>query len=305
MARTVIVTALTLVLAAPVSTGSQPAAVHNDLFPAWSPDGTRLAFTSDRSGDPEIFVVGIDGTGLRQLTTTPGRDAHPSWSPDGTRIAFQSPRNEGQTRLFLMDADGSGQQQITPNTGFCGVPVWSPDGTTLAFQCSDTTTRLNTPEHPWRVYTMKLSEGRMTLRTHGPGHDQVPNWSPDGSRLVFYSDRSGVNQLYLVELQSGRVARITKGPGVARAASFSPDGTRIVFIGSEGTQLGDLFEIELASGARRRVTTLGIEHGLPLFSPDGSRILFQHRSERGSRIMVMDARGGAPREVNTSGDRQR
>lgn len=145
----------------------------------------------------------------------------------------------------------------------------------------------------------------MTLRTHGPGHDQVPNWSPDGSRLVFYSDRSGADQLYTLELQSGRIAQITKGQGRARAASFSPDGKRIVFVASEATELGDIFEIELASDARRRVTTLGIEHGLPLFSPDGSQILFQHGSERGSRIMVMDAKGGVPREVNTSGDRLR
>lgn len=113
---------------------TEQAAPRGDVFGRWSPDGGRIVFTSDRSGDPEIYVMAADGTGLTRLTDAPGRDAHPDFSPDGRQIAFQSPRAGDGTHLYVMRAGGADQRRITSLSGFSGVPVWSPDGSRLAFQ---------------------------------------------------------------------------------------------------------------------------------------------------------------------------
>jgi len=76
-----------------------PRLVGNDDFPAWSPDGKKIVFMSDRDGDIEIYVVNADGTHLKRLTHAPGRDAHPAFSRDGRKIAFQSPRGNVQPQI--------------------------------------------------------------------------------------------------------------------------------------------------------------------------------------------------------------
>src|SRR5216684_5234025 len=98
----------------------QAARASNNLFPRWSPDGARIAFTSERDGDPEIYVMRADGSHAVRLTYAPGRDAHPFFSHDGKRILFQSPRANGEdTNIYLMD--GSNVVQLTHLKGFAGV----------------------------------------------------------------------------------------------------------------------------------------------------------------------------------------
>lgn len=83
-----------------------------DLTAAWSPDGGRIAFVSDRDGDDEIYVMNADGSGQIRLTTSAGPDLWPAWSPDGLQIAFDSHR-DGNIQIYVMHADGSGQTPIT------------------------------------------------------------------------------------------------------------------------------------------------------------------------------------------------
>ena len=103
-----------------------------DWFPAWSPDGTQIAFESNRDGDYEIYVMAADGSQPTRLTRNSARDRSPAWSPDGTQIAFESDR-DGNGEIYVMAADGSQPTRLTRNSASDGLPAWSPDGTQIAF----------------------------------------------------------------------------------------------------------------------------------------------------------------------------
>ena len=104
-----------------------------DSSPAWSPDGRRIAFESERDGNDEIYVMNADGSGVARLTVNDAIDGSPAWSPDGQRIAFDSLRDDN-FEVYLMNADGSGVTRLTNNDARDWHPVWSPDGRRIAFE---------------------------------------------------------------------------------------------------------------------------------------------------------------------------
>ncbi len=134
-----------------------------DSSPSWSPDGTKLAFTSDRGGNLDVYVMDVDGSNVVQLTDHPGTDWSPSWSPDGTKLAFASDRG-GNSDVYVMDVDGSNVVQLTDHPGTDSEPVWSPDGTRLAFASNRA--------GPAEVYLMDRSgEGLKRLGVQGMPSD--------------------------------------------------------------------------------------------------------------------------------------
>ena len=109
-------------------TGVQTCALpisNNDFSPTWSPDGSRIAFDSERDGNLEVYVMNADGTGQTRLTDNPAADGVPAWSPDGSRIAFMSNR-DGDYEIYVMNTDGSGQTRLTVNSAADVAPAWSP-----------------------------------------------------------------------------------------------------------------------------------------------------------------------------------
>ena len=224
----------------------------NGMFPQWSHDGRHIVFTSDRDGDPEIYVMRADGSGVTRLTHSPGRDAHPYFSRDDRRIVFQSPRANGEdTNIYVMQADGSGVVQLTRRTGFAGVPAFSPDNTLIAFQWRETSDFDDAKK--WRICVMHADGTDLHVITAGEANDQVPNWSPDGTRLMFYSDRAGRNQIYTMNLAGGDVRRLINTRSDDTAASWSPDGTKIVFT-SEHNGSSEIYAADAAGGHVRRLT---------------------------------------------------
>jgi TolB protein len=199
--------------------GDRPVTTHasRDADPAWSPDGARLAFTTERDGNSEIYVVDADGTGAGRLTNDPAADFHPTWSPDGTRIAFASTRF-GAAEILVMNADGSNVVRLTSHHAADDEPAWSPDGQRIAF----TSDRDGRDE----VYAMDTTGAAVARVTHGGGRQ--PAWSPDGGGLAYVApDCSG----YYSCLPSIFVAVGTKSAtrlvvGGERPA-WSPDGRRI------------------------------------------------------------------------------
>jgi len=132
-------------------------------LPAWSPDGTKIAFVSYRDGNPEIYVINVDGTGLVNLTGARGIDDYPVWSPDGSLIAFLSDRG-GAHEIWVMRADGTSTFRVTSGTG--GAPVWSPGGTMLAYASY----------HDGELWVVRIDGNGLRKLTTGGGRDPV--WEP-------------------------------------------------------------------------------------------------------------------------------
>ena len=106
---------------------------HIDWDPAWSPDGTQIAFGSYRSGNEDIWVMNADGSNQHDLTNSPARDRHAAWSPLGTKIAFDSNR-DASFEIYVMNADGTSPQRLTGNLATDSRPAWSPDGRWIMYQ---------------------------------------------------------------------------------------------------------------------------------------------------------------------------
>jgi hypothetical protein len=139
-----------------------------DTFPAWSPDGERILFNSDRDGNSEIYVMDADGSDPTNLTGNPASDFYADWSPDGTVIAFTSDRN-GSGQIYVMRADGSEPTALTDHPAGNGAPAWSPDGTRIVF----TSYR----DGPGEIYTMNADGSDQTNLTNNPATDAGwPNW---------------------------------------------------------------------------------------------------------------------------------
>jgi len=153
--------------------------------PAWSPDGQRIAFTSARDGNSEIYVMKADGSAQTRLTTDPARDFSAAWSPDGTRIAFASART-GAHDVYVMNADGSGQTRLTTDPASDFNPAWSPDGAKIAYESTTTF-----GDGGGEVLLMNADGSGRTNLTNNPEERPAARLADDPRRLCRRQGRPG------------------------------------------------------------------------------------------------------------------
>jgi WD40 repeat protein len=194
----------------------------SDRDPAWSPDGRAIAFTSDRAGTSQVYVMNADGSGQAQITS--GAPAHnPAWSPDGGKIAFSIALSNGGSDIYVMNPDGSAIAQLT-STGNADSPAWSPDGTRIAFMI------IGVFESD--IFVMTADGRGVTQLTAVPGIDANPNWSPDGTKIAFNSDRSGERHIHVMNPDGSGVTQLTFGTGSDFGPVWSSEGSKIAFASS-------------------------------------------------------------------------
>ncbi len=165
-----------------------PVSGGTNLSPAWSPNGRELAYSSSRTGDPEIWIADSNGGSARRVTSFRGPDVSPVFNPKtGAQIAWISGRT-GLPQVYVMETDGSGVQRMTDG-GYATSPSWSPNGQFLAFAWN----RKYGPGAPGGqdIYVMEIATKRWIQVTHEIGRCDFPSWSPDGRHIVFASSPNG------------------------------------------------------------------------------------------------------------------
>lgn len=184
-------------------------------FPAWSPDGKRVAFVSDRDGNLEIYSINTDGTGVVRLTNDPAQDFAPAWSPDGKSIVFSSDRDDRdflRLQLFVVNVDGTGLHSLSNNLVLDCCAAWAHDGRTLGF---DSIRDLSN-----QVFLMDADGGRQ--RPVSNRKMTLGGWSPDDTRLVV-TDISGLFPVIAtIDLNGANYLPLTNGEANDRDPVFSP-----------------------------------------------------------------------------------
>ena len=200
----------------------------NDDAPAWSPDGRRIAFASERAaiGSSDIYIMNADGSGVVRRTSS-GNNGSPAWSPDGRRIAFISWR-DGRNQVYVMSAvdDGSPAIRLTNHGGNDFTPAWSPDGSRIAFASSRVA--------PTAVFTMNPDGTGVTQisRNAGTSADHwSPTWSPDGSMIAFsVQDCPYYCESRLDVMNADGSGARTLAQTVGSGSSWSPDGRTLSYL---------------------------------------------------------------------------
>lgn len=263
--------------------------------PAAASEGC-IAFYSDRDGNPEIYTINSDGSGLMRLTDNPAFDDSPAISPDGKQILFLTARHDPDPHfpdlkyeIYLMDIDGSSLRRLTDTDAAEDHPAWSPDGSKILFDAD------YDGDGFYEIYTLNLDGSGLTRLTTGESNDQFADWSLDGAQIAFSSDRSGSWDIFVMNADGSNPQTLTSGPDWELFPAWSPDGNQIAFNGlAPRSRNTDVFVMD-ASGRNLRQLTRepGFDEN-PVWSPGGSQIAFQTARDGRFEIYVMNADGSQP-----------
>jgi Tol biopolymer transport system component len=289
-----------------------------DFNPAISSDGTKLAFVSDRdNGNREIYTVDLvwmdgytqwEGRNLTNITQTSGHDWTPKFSPTHEKIVYTtySPETDNYD-VFLMNFDGSGKINLTYTPWYEEYRQFSPDGSFIIYQTWFKAGR-------GKPYTMEiffsnlLDENNLNLTQNSSSHDIIPKgnaFSPDGSKIVFTSERDGNQEIYLMNIDNAYIGpfwtesieqiRLTDHPAQDLEPEFSPDGRHIVFTSNrDGNR--EIYRMDADGGNLVNLTNNDADDWSPRYYPDNYKIIFQSLRDGPTNweIYVMKTDGSRP-----------
>jgi TolB protein len=289
------------------------AAAAQATFPGQ--DG-RISFSRfvKSSQSVQIFTANPDGTDLRQITDVPKRQAavYSDFSPDGRLIAFDSDRpdidgGEGNVQVYVANADGSGAVQLTRGAGYHADAAWSPDGQSLAIEAD--WGQFPDLEGIWIIPASDpdgvtvADARRLTTMPKGFSFESEPDYSPDGSTIVFTRFKNPrKSAIFRVNVDGTGLTQLTPYKMNASAPSWSPDGQLIAFDSNDGQLFGRAGNIHVMRPDGSGLAQLTDFRKLkakkkfelannPVFSPAGTQIVFTHFIGRKSEVTVMNADG--------------
>jgi Tol biopolymer transport system component len=239
-----------------LTSGGEPPEGWQDDQPSWSPDGTRIAFTSTRGGgeDRDIFVMGADGSGIAPVTANQDwEDLGPDWSPDGSHLVFTRRPVDGlsDSDIFVVDADGSNERNISESfeaqpgqhQWSDNAPDWSPVANSIVFASARQVE--GSPEGAyWRIVKMNPDGSNQTVVSdpndpgndpfpdESPNFDQFPEWSPDGRWIAFATDQQPEQQwdIQIVRANGTDQQNVLPDQFIDdMGPTWSPSGTDILF----------------------------------------------------------------------------
>lgn len=255
------------------------------LEPAWSPDGSRLAYVTEEGGQPQIFVARADGSAAVNLTKSDFLERNPTWSPDGRQLAWTRVEQNAHS-IWTMMADGSGATRISDPTIMCSNPSWSPDGKAIAYSTE------RPGESNFRVWQMNADGSdprelfkQLVIRT------VYPAWSPGGKQILFGgSAGDGKVQLCICNADGEAFQQLTDSAKQCSYASWSGDGQYVAYVSfdrwpygyspwgnnaDKNCPNGDLMLYDVLSGEHRKL----LSDALPMYGPRPSWKPTRARSE--------------------------
>jgi Tol biopolymer transport system component len=246
-----------------------------------------IVFNSNASGVWDIYLIGSDGTGVRNLTTSPEDDLYPSWSPDHRLIAYFS--QHAPSGLWVMNADGSGKRSVLPgwdieHTG------WSPDGKRILFA------GISTAGAGLEFHSVSLDGSGLQWLGYNPNG----GFSRDGRRVTY---ASGLD-IWVMDTTTKVATNLTTSTNSDdNDPQFSPDGEQIVYAGNSTGPTGIWLMNADGTGQHALTVELGDYDRDPRWSPDGTRIVFQRTDETGllavTNIYIMNADGLNPHALTS------
>lgn len=228
------------------------------ISPAWSPDGTRLAYVSFEAKKPVVYVHTLT-TGRRQAVANfKGSNSAPAWSPDGRSLAVTLTR-DGLSQIYLISADGSGSpRRLATSSGIDTEPAFSPDGRNIYF----TSDRGGSPQ----IYRIGVGGGDAARLTFGSSYNVSPRVSPDGQNLAYVTRRDGRFMIAIREIGGGSGERLLSDSGYEESPSFAPNGRWVMYSTQSGGR-DSLVAVSVDGRVRQRLTSSAGDIREPTWGP--------------------------------------
>ncbi len=277
-----------------------------DAYPMLSPDGSRIVFQSNRTGNFELYTAKPDGSDLVQLTKTPYDEGTPIWSPNGTLLTYGA-EIDGNADVFVMNADGTGVRRLTDHPGDDSHPHWSPDGSRIVFNSARTTPDLKVLwARQWHeVFSVRLDGSDLRQLTNCKILCTYPVMSPDGQMIAYrkLTNDPGFSweltsiprnsEVFVANVDGSKDINISRSAGFDGWPMWSPDGKWVLFSSNRNgpALIGQLF-IARPDGTDLRQLTFGTESLVqPSWSADGKQIYAAQYStdEETASVVVLDA----------------
>ena len=212
----------------------------HETEPTWSPDGLRIAFVSDRDGNPELYWQMIGSTVVVRLTNSPSNEINPAWSPDGTRLAYASDQGGVMAIVVASASDGANPLTLTSGPAAATNPIWSPDSRQIAY--------ISTLNGQGDLVVINADGSGQTAITNDGQNNRAPAWSPDGTRIAYVGGNPlvpGSDALFSVRPDGTDRLQYTVGPASIAGVAWSPDGRWLAFGYTETGTMRDLAAVRV------------------------------------------------------------
>jgi Tol biopolymer transport system component len=267
------------------------------FYPAWSPDGQRLAYAA---GSNAVYLINADRSDQTLLTQIENMAEAPAWSPNSQYIVFAAYTGDGSGSIYVMNVESAKRLQsgIPRRINKSGIDarklIWSPDSREIAFFYR------RDVDSPEEIAVMNVEEAlALSDGTHwitlGEGYD--PAWSSAGQQIAFVSERDGNNEIYVMSADGSNQTRLTLTSSATPA--WSPTGQQIAFV-SERDGNNEIYVMNADGSYQVNLTHNIASDGFPAWSPDGKQIAFVSNRDGNQEIYVMNADGSDQRRLTNT-----
>lgn len=253
---------------------------------------SKIAFISDRDGNPELYMMDYDGFNPVRLTFNETVDYMPGWSTDGKKIAYTSYRGDKATLWLYSIYEGT--RSLVFDEGTTYGPVFSPDGKKMAFCSSE-------DEGNSEIYTANSDGTKVKRLTFNKAIDTAPTWSPNSRLIAFTSDRGGTPQIYIMDAEGSNIERVSFGGNYFDGPAWSPTANTIAFV-SRVNQVFDIYLLNRDTNRMLKLTESIARNEYPTWSPDGRHIIYSSNRSGSIQLWTIDYNGSNRRRLTSSGE---